>query len=113
MMVTASTSRYSLRSSQKWAAWAPFSFKPAGKSADIIHTYYTKRRASSLRYPPSVSQKDNPINAKQDTILMLLNIHFFFECQNFTSDTQLRMMLFVKTEHRKMEISFTRKKRMC
>merc|ERR1711973_842415 len=69
---------------------------------DIIHTYYYTKRASSLKdiLPPSVSQKDNPINAKQDTtILMLLNIHFFFKCQNFTSDTQLRMMLFVKTEN--------------
>merc|ERR1712079_445740 len=82
---------------------------------DIIHTYYYTKRASSLRYPPpSVSQKDNPIKAKQDTTLMLLNIHFFFKCQNFTSDTQLRMMLFVKTENTgKWKSVFTRKKRMC
>ena len=96
-----STSRYSSRSSQKWAAWAPSSFKPAGGTSWYhTHILLHQTRIFSKRYPPpSVSQKDNPINAKQDTILMLLNIHFFFKCQNFTSDTQLRMMLFVKTEN--------------
>merc|ERR1711974_222837 len=107
-----STSRYSSRSSQKWAAWGPSS---SNHLISYTHTHQT--RIFSIKNP-SVSPKRQPhqrsLNNKQYTILMLLNIHFFFKCQNFTSDTTLRMMLFVKTENTgKWKSVFTRKKKTC